>query len=168
MDQVVERIERFAGTRQLVNLKNARQTFNVWFSAGPNEGKAVFYEDETVDVTIRSEADAHLLVFNVDPHGGINLLMPNPDRKDTLIHRDEQLALKGFDIFPPFGVEYLKLFAFKREVTGLDRLARNFTIRHGSAGHRELVRVVENGTASGGDWAEASLQLVTLASEERE
>ncbi len=163
-DQVIERIERFAKIRDAVNLKNPDQDFNVWMNAGQYEGKTVFNEGETVDLSIKSETDAYLLVFNVDPHGSINLIIPGPDLKETFLGKEETMTLREFEIFPPFGVEFIKLFAFKRKVDGLDQFSHTNRLKPGSSGYAELLRIIAAETRSGTDWAETSTQVVTLAS----
>lgn len=156
-DEVISVIGKYVRVRELITLKNPQQKFNVWLSAGAYEGKTVFFEKESIDFTIKSEAAASLLLLNIDAHGNLTILLPESGASDAHIAKGGTLKLKELgEVEPPFGVEFFKLFAFKQKVSGFGKYAGR-TLSPESKDFTEFLDLIK----SRKNWAETSQMLVT-------
>jgi hypothetical protein len=118
-EEAGKRVERYARSRELLALKNPRQDFNVFLRPLGDQGKTVFHQGEQLGLQVTSEAEAHLLLLDIDPQGYVTLLLPNAT-DDNRIRLNAPLTLSNIgEIEPPLGVEFLKLFAFRTPVSGL-------------------------------------------------
>ncbi len=104
-----------AMTKELAGFSYAQQRFNVSVDLIGNKG--VLTENEEIGFTVRSEADAYILLLNIDTAGNINVIYPYYPRelapiKAGVVKKWEQFG----KIAPPwFGTEYLKVFAFEKQ-----------------------------------------------------
>lgn len=158
--EAVSRIEKYGKARQLMGLRNPKQNFNVWLRAGDSDGKTVFSEGETIDFTIRSEEKAHLLLLNMDSQGNVCVLLPESEHADARINKGGTFKSKSLGLVgPPFGVEFLKLFAFRESLQGLERFAAGDGVLSATeARFGELLEAVKRRS----DWAETLQQVVTV------
>jgi len=111
------RVERFVISRELLALKNPAQSFNLFLRPLEDQGKSVFFRGEHLGIQVTSEAEAYLMLLNIDSHGYVTPLLPNAS-DDNWIRANAPLTLADIgEIEPPLGVEYLKLFAFPAPIT---------------------------------------------------
>jgi hypothetical protein len=141
-------------------MANARQKFNVWLKMGNSEGRTVFFDGEKVDATIRSEADAHLFLASVDPEGNVCVILPGKIPSESTIGAHATVEIKGLGkVEPPFGAEFIKLFAFRNKVEGLDAFAAgDGVIDPTTEQFTKLLSLIRGQS----DWAETSRQMVTM------
>ena len=85
VNEVVSRITRYVRIRELAQLCNPKQAFNVWLHVGAEAGKTVFMEGERLDLSVKSERAASLLVLNIDPHGFVSAIESHVVPGATLI-----------------------------------------------------------------------------------
>jgi hypothetical protein len=150
-DAVLARLTRYASVRELVQLRNPSQPFNVWLQTGAYAGKTVFFEGETVDLSIKSEREASLLLLNIDPHGYLNAI-------ESHVTAGGPRELSGVDkVEPPLGTEYFKLFAFSRPLPGIARFTN--TLLDPAGGEIAALLALIKGER---DWAEAVREIVTV------
>ncbi len=124
VDNAVSRIIGYARIWELLRLKNPNQDFAVRLETGHQPGKTVFQEGETLDFTVRCERSAFLLLLNVNPVGDVQVLLPENGTSEARTSKGIPFRIRGLGtVSPPFGVELLKLFAFKSKVEAVQRLA---------------------------------------------
>ncbi len=118
---VVQRLKRHTRIERLIAHTYPEATFNVFLELIGARG--VLLEDDPVGFTIRTEADAHLLLINIDPTGGINILYPFMEEDLRPVRAGSPLELPelGYVSPPNFGIEHIKVFAFKERPPGLAR-----------------------------------------------
>ena len=123
-DEAVTMIGRYVKIRELIRMKNPGQQFNVWLRAGDDDGKTVFHEGEKVSFTIRSERQAYLLLLNVDSQGYVTMLMPENTTSSPRIEAGGTLKTPQVgQVMAPFGMEFVKVFAFPEKPQGLAEFA---------------------------------------------
>ena len=165
VQEALERVRRRAKVQKVLGLKNPRQNFNVRLRAGHREGKTAFFTGEKLSFHMNSEADAALLLLDIGPSGNINVILPESQNTDKRIFEGEELSLTGFgQVVPPLGVEFLKLFAFKRGGKKFRKFADNPLIRTDEHRFDEFCRTLEQETADSDNWAETLIRVVTLKS----
>ncbi len=112
---LLERIAGIAQVQALIDLRYPRQHFDL--SLDLSSGGGFLTPDQLFDITARSDRPAVLLLLNIDKTGTVSVLYP--------INGRELRATTGlretFAVVPPYGTEYLKLFAFRRAPEGLHR-----------------------------------------------
>ncbi len=151
VDEVVSRLTRYVRVRELAQLRNPKQAFNVWLHVGVEAGKTVFMEGERLDLSVKSERAASLLVLNIDPHGFVSAIENHVVPGATLI-------LPGVGtVEPPLGMEYFKLFAFSRPVAGFTQ----WTQRLLDPASGEVLALLER-IKQEQEWAETVQELVTV------
>ncbi|MBF0466735.1 MAG: caspase family protein [Nitrospirae bacterium] len=155
---VVNTVKRYFKGRELLRLKNPNQKFNVWLNVGDVEGRTVFFEDETIDFTIKSESDAHLLLLNINPDGFVTVLLPDKNVPTAPIKRDVPIELRDLGkVGAPFGTEYIKVFAFKNEVKGLPKLINKTLMDPLGSDFAGLLQMIKHEQG----WSETSTEMVT-------
>ena len=165
-DEALDSVRRYAGIRGLVRLQNPRQSFNVEMQIGDTSGRAVFFEGEPIRFTLRSTEDAYLLLLNIDSHGYVTLLIPEGPGADTTILAGQLRNTPVMTtIQPPFGLEYVKLFAFREKPVGLERFAGGTgTLNPDSPELRDLIAWITART----DYAETVFQVITTTRQKNE
>ena len=121
-DEVVERIRRWARLRDLTGISFPDQTFNVFLDL--TDSKGVLVENDAIGFRIRTEADAHILLINIDPKGYISIIYPYNKTELEPVKAGKELKLPNIGrVLPPnFGTEYLILFGFRNRPPGLEKL----------------------------------------------
>jgi hypothetical protein len=151
VDEVGSRLTRYVRIRELAQLRNPRQAFNIWLHVGAEAGKTVFMEGERLDLSVKSERAASLLVLNIDPHGFVSAIESHVASGATLI-------LPGLGtVEPPLGMEYFKLFAFPRPVAGFTQ----WTQRLLDPASGEVLALLER-IKQEQEWAETVQEVVTV------
>lgn len=125
---VAERLSRQTGAQRLIGFSYPDSDFNVFVELMDNKG--VLMEDDPVGFVIRSEADAHILLVNIDSTGGINILYPYLEEELAPVRAGTPLRLPelGYVTPPNFGLEYIKVFAFRKQPPGIEAfMGESFT-----------------------------------------
>ncbi|MBV6343685.1 DUF4384 domain-containing protein, partial [Candidatus Magnetobacterium casense] len=115
-EDVVKRVERYVKVRELVTLSHQGQKFNVFLKIGGTKDKIVFRKGEVLDFTIKSEEDAYVVLLNVDAEGFVTVLVPQTGNElsSAQVSKGKSLEFKELGkIAPPFGSEFMKVFAFR-------------------------------------------------------
>ncbi len=149
---LLERIARIAQVQALIDLTYPRQHFDLGLEL--SDGSGFLTRDQRFDITARSDRPAVLLLLNIDKTGTVSVLYP--------IHGGELKATSGlretFEVVPPYGTEYLKLFAFRRAPEGLHRWIHRSVDALDPGFERLLGLLREPGVES----AQARLKVVTV------
>jgi len=125
---VADRLRRHTGARRLIGHAYPDSDFNVFVEL--TEPKGVLLEDDPVGFVVRSEADAHILLVNIDSTGGVNILYPYLAEEVAPIRAGSPLRLPelGYVTPPNFGLEHIKAFAFKQKPAGIEAfMGESFT-----------------------------------------
>lgn len=111
--EVLKRLERQVKIKRLTELSTPDQRFNVRLDLiGPS---GVLVEGGEIGFEIRAEKPSCLLLINIDPTGFIHVIYPAFPRELAIQEAGRALKLEDQGVVtPPFGVEYLKVFAFPR------------------------------------------------------
>jgi hypothetical protein len=151
VDEVVSRLTRYVRVRELAQLRNPKQAFNVWLHVRAEAGKTIFMEGERLDLSVKSERAASLLVLNIDPHGFVSAI-------ESHVVPGAALILPGVGtVEPPLGMEYFKLFAFLRPVAGFTQ----WTQRLLDPASGEVLALLER-IKQEQEWAETVQEVVTV------
>ncbi len=146
------RIAGIAQVQALIDLNYGRQHFDL--SLELSDGGGFLTPDRLFDITARSDRPAVLLLLNVDKTGTVSVLYP--------INGGELRPASGlretFQVVPPYGTEYLKLFAFRRAPEGLHRWIH----RGVDALDPDFDRLLRLLREPGVDSAQARLKVVTV------
>jgi hypothetical protein len=139
-DQLLERIQRQVWVQNLVDLTYPEQSFNVSLNLlGPREG-GYLMAGESFGVTIRLEKPAYLLLLNISPAGKINVIYPYFKKEIKKFPADIPLRLANLGaIKKPFGIEYLKVFAFQQKPEQLHEFLNKSNVLPGS----DLIQTLE-------------------------
>jgi len=157
--EAATKVEAYAKAKGLIELRNPKQNFNVWMSPRSYEGKTVFFDGETLNFTLKSEADAELLLLDIDSGGNVCVLIPRSENAQVRISNGEKLDKEIGKVTPPFGVDFLKLFAFKTKVEGLKKFATGDGVLCVTGkSFDELMALIKRQS----DWSETVQQIVTV------
>jgi hypothetical protein len=128
--------------------------------ARDSEGITVFQQGETLNFTLHSEQDAHLLLLDIDSQGNICVLLPESDISKARIAKGVKLRTRDIGIVqPPLGVEFLKLFAFREKVKGLEGFVGGKGVLSPTGKEfAELLALIKRQKG----WAETVQQVVTV------
>ncbi len=114
-EDLLARIARLARVQTLIDFSYPRQHFDL--SLELSDGRGFLTPDQRFDITARTDRSAVLLLLNIDQTGTVSVLYPIHDRE----LRQTSGLRETFEVVPPYGTEYLKLFAFRRPPAGLSR-----------------------------------------------
>jgi len=154
-DEAVERVAREVKVRRLLDLRFEKQDFNVSVSIPGHRG--FLTRDEQFSIELAAEAEAHLLLLNVDSQGHVSVLYPFEPEELRATRAASVGAPEELRVSPPFGTEHLKLFAFRQKPPGLEHwIEASF-----SPLDPQLDRLIEQVSAAPGSKAEGRLKLVT-------
>ncbi len=149
---LLQAIARLARARALIDLSTPRQHFDLSLELSGSRG--LLSGDQRFDITAHTDRPAVLLLLNVDETGNVSVLYP--------IHDRELQPAAGlhetFEAVPPYGTEYLKLFAFRRPPAGLDEWLH----RRIDALAPDFDRFLRLLREPGVDSAQARLEVVTV------
>jgi hypothetical protein len=114
--EVVERVSRQVAVQELIDLTFPAQDFNVTVSIPGDRGFLI--RNAQFSIEFASDKDAYILLLTVDNAGKVGVLYPYevselvPARKG---------GFSDVKVSPPFGTEYLKVFAFREKPQGFDK-----------------------------------------------
>jgi hypothetical protein len=123
--QAVMRIAAEPDVRHLANSTSPSQRARIElapYQDGARSHQGVFVNGQKFDLMLRSSAQVWPLVVDIDVTGFVTVLYPLPKAKDP-VPAGVLLSLGADGVDPPFGVEYLKAFAFDRKPEGYDSWA---------------------------------------------
>lgn len=105
-------LERQVDARKLIRFRYDNQPFNVSLTVTPEGG--VFREGSPIGFVIESDADAYILLINIDSGGHVNVIYPYFQREMEPVSAGEPLEIPDCaKVVPPhFGTEYMKVIAF--------------------------------------------------------
>jgi hypothetical protein len=160
-DQLLARVAAEPDVQDLLNL-SFHQSFNVDLRMAPDD-RSVYTDGATLTFTARTEAPAHLLLLNIDITGAVTVVYPFHEATGSQEAGVYHQLGKPDPITPPFGIEYMKLFAFSEKPADLDhwKTADNEgfkVLEPGSAEFRRLMLMLRSLPAKS---AETRLRLVT-------
>ena len=107
-DALLERLRSQVRIQDLIDFAYDRQDFDLGLEL--TGGNGFLFRDQRFDIAVRADRPAVLLLLNVDKTGAVSVLYPVSARELTPTDRLHE----SFDVVPPYGTEYLKLFAFHR------------------------------------------------------
>ncbi len=138
--------------RALIDLSYPHQPFDLSLELSGGSGSLT--RDQRFDITVQTDRPAVLLLLNVDKTGTVSVLYP--------IHQRELRQTAGlhetFEVTPPYGIEYLKLFAFSHPPEGLER----WIGRRVDALDPDLDQLLRLLREPGTETAQADLKVVTV------
>lgn len=148
-DELLDQLHRRARAQDLIDLELGRD-FDLDLDIA---GRGFLRDGDryTADVTV--DRPAVLVLLNIDQRGTVSILHPSGNA--------ELVPRLGFrlplEVVPPFGTEYLKVFAFERRPAGLERWLGQ-AIDVDSAAYDQLLRTLES---TPGAKAQKRLKVVT-------
>ncbi len=157
-ERLLERIARLAQVQALIDLTYPRQHFQLSLELSDRSG--FLTPGQRFDISARVDRAAVLVLLNVDKTGTVSMLYPIHGRE-----MGPDLGLREtFEVVPPYGTEYLKLFAFRRLPAGLERwMNRRIDALDPDLDH--LIALLRN---PGVDSAQMRLKVVTVGELVRE
>jgi hypothetical protein len=159
-DKLLARIAAEPEVQQLLNL-GSEQKMNLDLRIKPDD-KSVYTGGSPIGFEVRTNEPAFLLMLNIDTTGAVTVVYPY----QMLILRNQANQFEpigaGGQVSAPFGIEYMKLFAFREKPAGLEKWNatgddKPITVEPGSAKFRELMQMVRAGKPV----AETRTRLVT-------
>jgi Caspase domain len=151
------RLQKFVASRELLDLNNSRQNFNVFLRPVGDRGRTVFFGGDDYELEVVSEAEAQLLVLDCDAEGQVTMLLPSGQQKENHITANKSLIINNLKVFPPLGVEFVKVFAFKTPVAGLQAF-QGETIVPGTLKYEQLLALIRRQQG----WSSTIMELVTM------
>lgn len=127
---------------------------------GNSEGRTVFFDGEKLDFSIQCEIEAHILMLSVAPDGYIYIILPKDANSDAIISNRNSIKIHNLgQVKPPFGTEFIKLFAFKEKISNLsDFSKKDGIIDPTQEEFIKLLKYIKEHT----DWSETTQQVVTM------
>jgi hypothetical protein len=158
-DAVADRLQKQIAVRALLDLKFEGQDFNVTVRVPGNRG--FLRKGDPFTIEAEAERPAVFLLIDVDTSGHVSVLFPfseaelGAQRKVRVPPEPDALRVS-----PPYGTEYLKVFAFAQKPAGVDKwLKESF-----DATDPKLGRLVDWLQSMKGSRASDRLKVVTLES----
>jgi hypothetical protein len=156
-DKIITKIRHQIWIKQLVN-NPFKQDFNIELDMFANGRGSTVVEGDAIGVAIKSSQPAYILIVNINSHGTVNVLYPYTKSELTQLAAYQLLAFKEFSkVAPPFGREFLQVYAFKKITTDYKNLmAKRF--EQNSSDARRFIRLIKNSSILK---ARSSLEVVT-------
>ncbi len=135
-----------------------KQDFTIDFDMFASGRGSTVVEGDTVGIAIKSSRAAYILILNINAQGTVTVLYPYNDAEKKPLRAYELLAFKALSkVVPPFGREYLQVYAFEQSSADYrDLMAKIF--KPESLDAKKLSRLLQNAALKK---ARASLELVT-------
>ncbi|MFV2061231.1 MAG: caspase family protein [Gammaproteobacteria bacterium] len=139
--------------------KPFNQDFNIDLDMFASGRGSTVAEGDTIGVAIKSSQSAHILIININPLGTITVLYPYTPSELNKLDAYKLLAFKALSkVVPPFGREYIQVYAFKNSSSDYQELmAKSF--QRNSPDANKLMRLLEKTPTLK---ARASLEVVTV------
>jgi hypothetical protein len=154
-----ERLQRQGAVRSLLDLTFPDQDFGATLSIPGRRGFLTRGDAFAIDVT--ADRDSVFLLLDVDASGHVSVLYPFNEAELAARRTLRVPSLPDeLRVSPPFGTEYLRLFAFAKRPAGIERwLKASFP-----ASDAKLRELVDWLRAAGGSRATDKLKVVTRES----
>ena len=161
-------LNRIAAQPQVRDLLETSYTqqFNVALRMKPDDQSA-WFAGQTFQFSARTDREAYLLLLNIDVTGAVTVVYPFQQAATATTKPGQFVPLGGEDpVVEPFGVEYMKLFAFTSKPADFDHWnappdAREAkTVVPGTPEFERLMRMLQSNKEGR---AETALRLITVA-----
>ena len=120
----------------------------------------VLVNGDSVGFNIRPDIDSYLLLINIDPAGSINVIYPLSRREMGKVSARTGLSLHDIgQVGPPFGIETIKVFAFRDRPSGFSQLMGSSF----SPTDRRFSSLMESVDRQGAGLSQMTIQLKTAA-----
>ena len=121
-DDAIEIIELFSRAWGLIKPGYNKQAFNVFVDVPEADG--MLTEGEWVSFKVIPEQKAYILILAMDSKGQINVIYPFDESELRPVEAGQTLLLEKLSRVtqPNFGMELIKVFAFKRQPYGMNQL----------------------------------------------
>ncbi len=148
----------------LLNWRFSRQSFDISMDVTHN-GQGEFWDNQQLRFHVTSQKPAQLLLLDIDSTGGISVLYPTASAKPDDAARG--VSLGAGTVGPPYGVEYLKLFAFAEAPEGFEYFrcsegvagkTKCLEFMAGDADYNRLLKMLQSASPAS---AETRFQVVT-------
>jgi len=155
--EIFSNIQHQIWIKQLVD-GDFKQNFNIDLDMFANGRGSTVVEGDTIGVAIKSTQTAHILIININAQGSINVLYPYTKSELTALNAYKLLAFKELSkVIPPFGREYIQVYAFKNDSSDYrDLMGKSFNRRSPYA--KILMQLLQNESI---EKSRASLEIVT-------
>jgi hypothetical protein len=158
-DRLLARISAEPEVQELLNL-TSEERFNLDLRLKPDD-KSVYTPGTPLSFEVRTGQPAYLLLLNIDITGAVTVVYPFHEIAKTEANAYKSVG-DGGQIQAPYGIEYMKLFAFREKPAGLEKWnapvgQEGITVEPGSAKLRELMRMIRAGKPG----SDTRLRLVT-------
>ena len=156
--EVLKRISRQVALRSLIELRFPDQPFNATVEIPGNRGFLREGEPFTIDFT--AERASHVLVVDIDNEGFVSVLYPFDAGEARPVRKGRVPSTGDLKVGPPFGTDYVKLFAFEEKPAGFDQWL-GASGKHFPPTGPELGQLLRMITTARGGKAQARLKVVT-------
>jgi hypothetical protein len=157
-DQLVSRVEAEPSVRDLLDLKFPNP-FNIGLRVFPAD-RGVYFKGDEMRMEAKTSEPAYLFLLDIDISGAVTVVAPFAESAAPLFNSAEFKQLGGVSkADSPFGVEYLKLFAFKQKPRGLDEWVVKpdpghevpITVTPGSPEFQRLIQMLQSAPPATGE-----------------
>jgi len=157
-DQLVSRVEAEPAVRDLLDLKFPNP-FNIGLRVFPAD-QGVYFGGDEMRIEAKTAEPAYLLLLDIDIYGAVTVVAPFAESAAPLFNSAEFKQLGGVSkAGSPFGVEFLKLFAFKQKPKGLDDWVVKpnpghedpITVTPGSPEFKRLIQLLQSAPPATGE-----------------
>lgn len=156
--EVLKRISRQVAVQGLIDLKFADQDFNATVEIPGNRG--FLKQGEPFAIEFTAERDSHVLLMDIDGEGFVSVLYPFDAAEARPVRKGRVPATGELKVSPPFGTDYVKLFAFQEKPAGFDQWT-GASGKHFAPTGPELGQLLRMITTARGAKAQARLKVVT-------
>ena len=155
-------LKRQVDARELIRFRYDNQPFNVSLRVTPDGG--VFREGSPIGFVIESDADAYLLLINIDSGGNVNVIYPYCQREMEPVSAGVPLERPelGKVVPPHFGTEYMKVIAFKKRPSDFNQVLKCAV----PADDPKVDAIMAMIRRAAGDAAEVTLPIKTVPAED--
>jgi hypothetical protein len=167
LEDLARRISAEPQLMDLIGWRFAKQDFNVSVDVTDPLEQGSYQNGQHLAVSVSTTESSFLLLLDIDATGTITVLYPGKASEAGKVSAGAKVRVINGAVRPPFGLEYLKLFAFKIKPNGYEHwLCRDSAsgglecpeIAPGSAEFRSLMRMLQEADSGR---AEARLEVVT-------
>jgi uncharacterized caspase-like protein len=121
-DSIVMRIGHERDLQQLFHWSFPGQDFNAALDLTDPPGQGMIYDGQHLKVTVRVDQPSYLLLLSIDSGGTVSVLYPAGEKEAEQLQAEVQTSVLEGVVGAPFGLESLKLFAFRERPAGYGAL----------------------------------------------
>jgi len=157
--EIIKNIKHQIWIKQLVDAP-FKQDFNIDLDMFTSGRSSTVVEGDTLGVVIKSTKTAHILIININAHGDVNILYPYAKSEFQKLEAYQLLVFKALSkVVPPYGREYLQVYAFDNiNQDYRDLMSKSFNRE--SLDAKKLVQLINNSRILK---ARTTLEVVTSA-----